>query len=179
MQISSSCQQNLCPRVLLSPCRCNQMNRNTSSFHTILACLCCQIVLKLRADARQCNKKHCIFVWLRGRGLSRKRNIFPSVFAPHKLSREDTGGGNRHCNRLFNYRRVKLDLTPEIEGFHMLFERCHTKNRMRSIIYQAAYKILYFLESSSVGPSDRLLDGLADKRPYRWCRYITVLTVRI
>ena len=107
------------------------MNRNTSSFHTILACLCCQIVLKLRADARQCNKKHCTFVWLRG--LSRKRNIFPSVFAPHKLSREDTGGGNRHCKRLFNYRRVKLDLTPEIEGFHMLFERCHTLNSKRSL----------------------------------------------
>ena len=33
------------------------------------------------------------------------------------------------------YREVQLDLTPEIEEFHMMFERCHTKkNRRRSII---------------------------------------------
>ena len=25
------------------------------------------------------------------------------------------------------YREVQLDLTPEIEEFHMMFERCHTK----------------------------------------------------
>ena len=30
-------------------------------------------------------------------------------------------------------REVQLDLTPEIEVFHMLFDRCHTKNRKRSI----------------------------------------------
>ena len=38
------------------------------------------------------------------------------------------------------YREVQLDLKPEIEVFHMLFERCHTKNRER-YIYQTAYKI--------------------------------------
>ena len=27
------------------------------------------------------------------------------------------------------YREVQLDLTPEIEVFHMLFQGCHTKNR--------------------------------------------------
>ena len=26
-----------------------------------------------------------------------------------------------------NYREVQLDSTPEIEVFHMLFERCHSK----------------------------------------------------
>ena len=32
-----------------------------------------------------------------------------------------------------SYREVKLDLPPEIEVFHMLFERCHTKNRIKYI----------------------------------------------
>ena len=31
------------------------------------------------------------------------------------------------------YRVVQLDLTPEIEVLHMMFERSHTKNRKRSI----------------------------------------------
>ena len=31
------------------------------------------------------------------------------------------------------YRDVQLDLLPEIEVFHMLFEKCRTKNRKRSI----------------------------------------------
>ena len=30
------------------------------------------------------------------------------------------------------FRKVEQDLTPEIEVFHMMFEICHTKNRMRS-----------------------------------------------
>ena len=32
----------------------------------------------------------------------------------------------------FFCREVQLDLTPEIEVFHMLFARCHTKHRKRS-----------------------------------------------
>ena len=31
------------------------------------------------------------------------------------------------------YKEVQLDLTPEIEVFHMLFERCPTKNRKSSL----------------------------------------------
>ena len=31
------------------------------------------------------------------------------------------------------YREVQLDLTPEIEVLYMLFERCHTKDRKRSL----------------------------------------------
>ena len=34
---------------------------------------------------------------------------------------------------LLSYREVQLDLTPEIEVFHLPFEICHTKNRKRSI----------------------------------------------
>ena len=32
-----------------------------------------------------------------------------------------------------------MDLTPEIEVFHMLFERCRTKNRKRSITHHITY----------------------------------------
>ena len=39
---------------------------------------------------------------------------------------------------------------PEIKVFHMLFERCHTKDRNRSI--KQHYNILQFPELSSVGP---------------------------
>ena len=31
------------------------------------------------------------------------------------------------------YREIQLDFTPQIEVFYMLFERCHTKNRKRSL----------------------------------------------
>ena len=37
------------------------------------------------------------------------------------------------------YKEVQLDLTPEIEVFHMLFERCPTKNRKRSIKQHIKY----------------------------------------
>ena len=37
------------------------------------------------------------------------------------------------------YRVVQLDFTPEIEVFHMLFERCHSKNRKSSIKQHAEY----------------------------------------
>ena len=39
------------------------------------------------------------------------------------------------------YWEVQLDLTPEIEVFHILFERCHTKNRERSIEQHIKYSI--------------------------------------
>ena len=34
-----------------------------------------------------------------------------------------------------------MDSTPEIEVFHMLFERCHTKNRKRSTRQHIKYFI--------------------------------------
>ena len=37
------------------------------------------------------------------------------------------------------YRVEQLDLTPEMEVFHMLFERCHTKKRKRSIKQDTQY----------------------------------------
>ena len=37
------------------------------------------------------------------------------------------------------YRVEQLDLTPEMEVFHMLFERCHTKNRKGSIKQHIQY----------------------------------------
>ena len=37
------------------------------------------------------------------------------------------------------YREVQLDLTPEIEVFHLLFERCLTKFRKRSIKQHIKY----------------------------------------
>ena len=43
--------------------------------------------------------------------------------------------GPRTPNPMDDYREVQLDSTPEIEVFHMLFERCHTKHRKRSIKY--------------------------------------------
>ena len=53
------------------------------------------------------------------------------------------------CAPFFNLTRkrlhittVQLDFTPEIEVFHMLFERCHSKNRKRSIKQHIKY--LYF-----------------------------------
>ena len=47
------------------------------------------------------------------------------------------------------YREVQLDLKPEIEVFHMLFERCHTKNRERYIKQHIKY-ICQFPVLSSV-----------------------------
>ena len=38
-----------------------------------------------------------------------------------------------------HYRLVQLDLTWDIEVFYMLFERCHTKNRKRSIKQHIKY----------------------------------------
>ena len=53
------------------------------------------------------------------------------------------------CAPFFNLTRkrlhittVQLDFTPEGEVFHMLFERCHSKNRKRSIKQHIKY--LYF-----------------------------------
>ena len=43
-------------------------------------------------------------------------------------------------------KEVQLDLTPEIEVFHMLSESCHAKKN------QTVYKILQFPELSPVGP---------------------------
>ena len=37
------------------------------------------------------------------------------------------------------YREVQLDSTPEIEVFHMLFERCHTNNRKRYLKHHLNY----------------------------------------
>ena len=37
------------------------------------------------------------------------------------------------------YRVVQLDFTPEMELFHILFERCHTKNRKRSLQQHTKY----------------------------------------
>ena len=38
-----------------------------------------------------------------------------------------------------SYRDVKLDSRPEIKVFHMLFERCHTNTRKRSIKQHIQY----------------------------------------
>ena len=35
--------------------------------------------------------------------------------------------------RSCKYRELKLNFTAEMEVLHMLYERCHTKNRMRSL----------------------------------------------
>ena len=43
------------------------------------------------------------------------------------------------CERGRKYREVHLDLTPEIEVFDMLFERCHAKNRNKSIKQHVKY----------------------------------------
>ena len=69
------------------------------------------------------------------------------------------GGGSEHLRGIGSclkfslgkaqYREVQLDFTPEMEVSHMLFERCHTKNREMS---QTPYEILQFLEYNSVGP---------------------------
>ena len=40
---------------------------------------------------------------------------------------------------IYHYRVVQLDLIPAIEVFHMLFERCHTKNRKRSVKQHIKY----------------------------------------
>ena len=37
------------------------------------------------------------------------------------------------------YREVQLDFTPEIEALFMLFERCHTKDRKRSLKQHIRY----------------------------------------
>ena len=39
---------------------------------------------------------------------------------------------------ILQYREVQLNLTSEIE-FHMMFERCHTKNRKRSLKQHVKY----------------------------------------
>ena len=36
-------------------------------------------------------------------------------------------------NDVVQYREVQLDFTPEMEKFQMLFERCPTKHRKRSL----------------------------------------------
>ena len=41
--------------------------------------------------------------------------------------------------RVTIYREVHLDFTPEMDVLSMLFERCHTKNK---VISQTAYKML-------------------------------------
>ena len=38
-----------------------------------------------------------------------------------------------------DYREAQLDITPEMEVFHMQFERCHTRNRKRSIKQHIKY----------------------------------------
>ena len=43
------------------------------------------------------------------------------------------------------YREVQLDLTPEIEVFHMLFERFHTKKRKRSFKQHKKYFNIRYL----------------------------------
>ena len=37
------------------------------------------------------------------------------------------------------YRKVQLDFTPEIKVFVMLFERCHSKNSVKSIKQHIKY----------------------------------------
>ena len=49
-------------------------------------------------------------------------------FTPHTIQRQK-----------FKYRVVQLDFTPEIEVVHMLFDRCHTKNRKSSIKQHTEY----------------------------------------
>ena len=40
---------------------------------------------------------------------------------------------------VWSYRVVKLDFTPEIEVFQMLFERCYTKDRKGSLKQRIKY----------------------------------------
>ena len=51
-------------------------------------------------------------------------------------------GGNKETHSTFSlgiYREVQQDFTPEIEVFHMLFERFHTKNIKRSLKQHIKY----------------------------------------
>ena len=50
-----------------------------------------------------------------------------------------SNNGNGRLTVSFEYREVQLDLTPEIEVFHMLFERSRTKNRKKSIKQHRKY----------------------------------------
>ena len=74
-----------------------------------------------------------------------------------KLPRRHLLCGHSH------YREVQLDLTPEIEVFHVRFERCLLLQYKE--IYQTAYKILQFLVKFSwttLGSMHSLCDGDGD-----------------
>ena len=49
----------------------------------------------------------------------------------------------------------RLDLTPEIEVFHMLSDRCHTKNRTISFKQHIKYLNIRSYDQLDVGPSCR------------------------
>ena len=42
-------------------------------------------------------------------------------------------------SKFIMYREVQLDFTPEMEVFYMLFERCYTENRKRSLKHYMKY----------------------------------------
>ena len=43
------------------------------------------------------------------------------------------------CKYMYIYREVQLYFTQDMEVLHMLFERCHTKNRVRSLKQHIKY----------------------------------------
>ena len=50
------------------------------------------------------------------------------------FTRGQQGGAFKLHPYMFTmYREVQLDIRPEIEVFHMLLERCHTKKKKRSL----------------------------------------------
>ena len=56
----------------------------------------------------------------------------------------------------------QLDLTPEVEVFHMLFEICHTKNRKRSIKQHIKYFNFWSLVLLDL-PVHIILSGLRER----------------
>ena len=43
--------------------------------------------------------------------------------------------------RINNTGGVQLNFTPEMEVFYMLFDRCHSKNRKRSLKHHIKYRV--------------------------------------
>ena len=103
----------------------------------LLLCLCDKIQSSVMSNC----------IWQTGLGTKYDR---PRPLADHgiietlnlKIFVVKCFGGNKEPHSTFSlgiYREVQQDFTPEIEVFHMLFERFHTKNIKRSLKQHIKY----------------------------------------